>query len=247
MIITLLTDIGWEYAAEMKGMIYSINPQATIVDISHDIMPQNIMQGAFILYSIVPYFKNAIHVGVVDPGVGTERKAIAIKCRNSWFIGPDNGLFYPAAARTGIEKVYELEIGEDASPVFHGRDVFAPAAALLSLNKKPKWKEMDVAEIKKIDFGAAVKKEGKIEAKVLFIDKFGNIITNATDLFGDKVKIRIGGKEIVAKIVKSYGYAEKGEIVILKSSSGFMEIAMREGNAALHLGVKEGDTIEIFF
>ncbi|MCD6474219.1 MAG: S-adenosyl-l-methionine hydroxide adenosyltransferase family protein [Thermoplasmata archaeon] len=247
MIITLLTDIGWEYAAEMKGVIYSINPRATIVDVSHDIMPQNIMQGAFILYSIAPYFKNSIHVGVVDPGVGTERKAIAIKCKNAWFVGPDNGLFYPAAARIGIEKVYELEIEEKASPVFHGRDVFAPAAALLSIGEKPKWKDVSVAEIKKIDFGAAVKKKGKIEARVLFIDRFGNIITNATDLFGDKFKIKIGEKEVIARMVKSYGYAEKGELVILQSSSGFMEIAMREGNAALYLGVKEGDIIEIFF
>ena len=92
-----------------------------------------------------------------------------------------------------------------------------------------------------------MKKKGKIEARVLFIDRFGNIITNATDLFGDKFKIKIGGKEIVARMVKSYGYAEKGELVILQSSSGFMEIAMREGNAALYLGVKEGDIIEIFF
>jgi len=99
MIITLTTDIGWEYAAEMKGKILSINPEAKIIDISHEIAPQNIRQGAFTLYSVAPYFKNAIHIGVVDPGVGTERKCILIECKDSYFIGPDNGLLIPAAKR----------------------------------------------------------------------------------------------------------------------------------------------------
>ncbi len=245
MIITLTTDIGWEYAAEMKGVIYSINPRAKIVDISHDISPQNIMQGAFILYSIVPYFKKAIHVAVVDPGVGTERKAIAIKCKHTWFIGPDNGIFYPAAARLEIDGVYELAV-DRASPVFHGRDVFAPAAALLSLNKKPKWRKIAVDEIKKLDFGKAERKNGKVVARVLFIDRFGNIITNA-DLKAKEMEVKIKDRQRKIRKVKSYGYAEKGEIVAVESSSGFLEIAMREGSAASFFNAKEGDVIEIFF
>ena len=244
MIITLTTDIGWEYAAEMKGVIYSINPRAKIVDISHDVQPQNIRQGAFILYSIAPYFKNAIHVAVVDPGVGTERKAIAIKCKNAWFIGPDNGIFYPAASRLGIEKIYELVIPENASHVFHGRDVFAPAAALISLGKKPEWKELE--SIEKFEFPKAERKGNKIVANAIFIDKFGNIITNAK-LKKERIKIKIGGMEREIRVLPAYGYAEAGELIAVESSSGFLEIAMREGNAASYLKVKEGDTIEIFF
>ena len=245
MIITLTTDIGWEYAAEMKGVIYSINPRAKIVDVSHDIVPQNIMQGAFVIYSIAPYFKKAIHIAVVDPGVGTERKAIAIKCKDTWFVGPDNGIFYPAAARLGIQKAYQLSVGK-ASPVFHGRDVFAPAAALLSLNKKPKWKEIGVDEIKKLDFGKAERRGSKVIARVLFIDRFGNIITNA-DLKAEEMEVKIKDRQKKIRRVKSYGYAEKGEIVAVESSGGFLEIAMREGNAASFFNAKEGDIIEIFF
>ncbi|MCD6513120.1 MAG: SAM-dependent chlorinase/fluorinase [Thermoplasmata archaeon] len=245
MIITLTTDIGWEYAAEMKGVIYSMNPSARIVDITHEISPQNIMQGAFVLYSIAPYFKNAIHVGVVDPGVGTNRKAIAVKCRNAWFIGPDNGLFYPAASRLGIEKIYELEIGKDASNVFHGRDVFAPAAALLSAGLEPDWEEIDEMVIMK--FPEAEVKENRIYGKVLFVDKFGNIITNVEmNMEMEKMRIKIGEKEIDVRIYPSYGYAKEDELIGLRSSSGFLEIAVRNGNAASLLGVKGGEEIEIF-
>jgi len=243
MIITLTTDIGWEYAAEMKGVIYSINPNVTIVDVTHDIQPQNIRQGAFVLYCIAPYFKNAIHVGVVDPGVGTERKAIVIKTKNAWFIGPDNGLFWPAASREGIEKIYEL-LFDDASPVFHGRDVFAPAAALISAGKKPKWKEID--NMKKLEFPEAITEGNKIVARIIYIDKFGNMITNAIVKGKKKIRIKIGEKTMKIRCLPSYGYAEKGEIIAVGSSTGFTEIAMREGNAAKYFNAKEDDVVEIF-
>lgn len=244
MIITLTTDIGWEYAAQMKGVISSINPSAKIVDVSHEVQPQNVMEGAFILYSIVPYFKDAIHVGVVDPGVGTERRAIAIKCKNAWFVGPDNGLFYPAAEKSGIEKIYALKIKKGVSNVFHGRDVFSPAAAMLSLGMEPEWEEVD--EIVKMKFPEPEFKDGKICGKVLFIDKFGNIITNISLRGEDELKLKIGNKEMKVKIYPSYGYANEGEIIGVVSSSSFLEIAARNGNAASLLGVKAGDAIEIF-
>ena len=244
MIITLTTDIGWEYVAEMKGVIFSINPNATIVDVTHDILPQNIMQGAFILYSIAPHFRNAIHVGVVDPGVGTGRKCIAIECKNAWFIGPDNGLLYPAAKRIGIKKLYEIEVG-NASPVFHGRDVFAPTAALLSIKKSPPIKE--IKKIKRLDFPTPIKKRGKTIGKILFIDKFGNIITNLKDVaIKEKLKIKISGRIMELRYLPSYGYGKKGEIIALQSSSGFLEIAKRDGNAASFLKAREGSNIEIF-
>ncbi|HEC76803.1 MAG TPA: hypothetical protein ENI33_06055 [Thermoplasmatales archaeon] len=249
MIITLTTDIGWEYAGEMKGKILSINPSAKIVDISHEVMPQNIMQGAFILYSVAPHFKKAIHIGVVDPGVGTSRKAIIIKCGENYFIGPDNGMLIPAAKEIGIEKVYEIKVGKNASPVFHGRDVFAPAAGKISSGIKPEKIAKEIKDYVDLSFGKAILKEGMISGKILFIDRFGNIITNVCerDLRRKKFFVRIGKIEREIKIYPSYGYAEEREIIGVIGSSGFLEVAMNKGNASQYFKAKEGERLEIFF
>jgi len=248
MIITLTTDIGWEYAAEMKGKILSINPEAKIIDISHEIAPQNIRQGAFTLYSVAPYFKNAIHIGVVDPGVGTERKCILIECQDSYFIGPDNGLLIPAAKRMGIENIYEIEVSESASPVFHGRDVFAPTAAKISIGRKASRLGKRIEEFIDLDFGKAEKRGGKITGKIIYIDRFGNIITNVEESMIDEkqFRIKIGEVEKEVKLLPSYGYATKKEILAVISSSGFLEIARREGSAAEYFNAKEDKPVEIF-
>ena len=248
MIITLTTDIGWEYAAEMKGKILSINPEAKIIDISHEIAPQNIRQGAFTLYSVAPYFKNAIHIGVVDPGVGTERKCILIECKDSYFIGPDNGLLIPAAKRMGIENIYEIEVSESASPVFHGRDVFAPTAAKISIGRKASRLGKRIEEFIDLDFGKAEKRGGKITGKIIYIDRFGNIITNVEESMIDEkqFRIKIGEVEKEVKLLPSYGYATKKEILAVISSSGFLEIARREGSAAEYFNAKEDKSVEIF-
>ncbi len=248
MIITLTTDIGWEYAAEMKGKILSINPEAKIIDISHEIAPQNIRQGAFTLYSVAPYFKNAIHIGVVDPGVGTERKCILIECKDSYFIGPDNGLLIPAAKRMGIENIYEIEVSESASPVFHGRDVFAPTAAKISIGKKASELGKRIDEFVDLDFGKAERRGGKITGKIIYIDRFGNIITNVEESMIDEkqFRIKIGEVEKEVKLLPSYGYATKKEILAVISSSGFLEIARREGSAAEYFNAKEDKPVEIF-
>lgn len=250
MIITLTTDIGWEYAAEMKGKILSINPDAKIIDISHEIMPQNVRQGAFVLYSIAPYFKKAIHVGVVDPGVGTSRKAIIIECKgNVYFVGPDNGLFIPAAKRLGIKGIYKLKIHKNASSVFHGRDVFAPAAAKLSAGKKAKEIGKKIDSYVDLDFGEASIEEGKITGKILFIDRFGNIITNieGKNIQQESFHVKIGLVEQKVRLYPSYGYAGKGEILATIGSSGFLEIARREGDASKYFSAKQDMKIEIFF
>ncbi len=251
MVITLLTDIGWEYAAEMKGRILSINPDAKIVDISHEVSPQNVRQGAFILYSIAPHFKNAIHVGVVDPGVGTGRKAIIIKCNgNNYFVGPDNGLFMPAARHLGIKAIYEIKMRGDESPVFHGRDVFAPAAAKLSKGVKiGSIAKRLKGEAINLDFGEPAKVGNAVKGRVLFIDRFGNIITNVmgADIPTDEFSVKIGMVERKVKLYPSYGYGKKDEIMAVVSSSGFLEISRREGDASKYFGAKEDMPIEIFF
>ncbi|MEM2387755.1 MAG: SAM-dependent chlorinase/fluorinase [Candidatus Thermoplasmatota archaeon] len=246
MIITLTTDIGWEYAAEMKGKIYSINPDAKIVDVSHEVKPGCIAEGAFIIYSISPYFKNAIHVGVVDPGVGTDRRAIIIECSNCYFVGPDNGLFIPAAKRMGIKNIYEIRINASVSSVFHGRDVFAPAAARLARGEEVSKIGQKIDEYVDFDFGLPLREENKIKGKILFIDRFGNIITNIKSVDEDKFLVKIGKIEREVKLYPSYGYARIGEVIAVESSSGFLEIAINQGNAGRYFNAREGETIEIF-
>ena len=248
MIITLTTDIGWEYAAEMKGKIFSINPEAKIVDITHNVMPQNIMQGAFIMYSTAPHFKNAIHIGVVDPGVGTPRKAIIVECNHSYFIGPDNGLLIPAAKKIGIKRIYEIEKKRDVSEVFHGRDIFAPIAAHLSLGRKAKEFGEEIGEFVNLEFEEAIKIGNTTKGKILFIDKFGNIITNIEQSLIEKEEfcVKIGEVEEKVHLRPSYGYVKRGEIVAVISSCDFLEIAKREGDASRHFNAREGGTIEIF-
>ncbi len=249
-VITLTTDIEWDYAAQMKGVILSINPDAKIVDITHHISSHNIMEGAFILYQVASYFPQSIHVGVVDPGVGTERKAIIIKCKESFFVGPDNGLLMLAARKIGIKKVYEITekkyMMKPISPTFHGRDIFAPVAAHLSLGIKASTMGKEINKYKEIEFGNVEKKDNGVKGNIIFIDAFGNAITNIpSDMLnvkqGDSLTIVIGGREIKAPYFRSYGYAEKGEILITPSSFGFFEISCRERNASsiLHVGYNE--------
>lgn len=137
-LITLTTDFGLgEYTAAMKGVILGINSQGKIIDINHKITAQNIKEAAYVMYSAVPYFPWAVHVGVVDPGVGTDRKGIVIQCENGLLVGPDNGLLIPCARKLGIRKIYEISnkkyMNDVISNTFHGRDIFAPAAAYLSI------------------------------------------------------------------------------------------------------------------
>jgi len=251
-IITLTTDIGWKYAAQMKGVILSINPDAKIIDITHDISPQNILEGAFILSQALPYFPPAIHIGVVDPGVGTKRKAIIVECKNSFLVGPDNGLLIQAAKKMGIKAVYEITekkyMMDNISPTFHGRDIFAPIAAHLSLGKKAGTMGKEIYEYKEIDFGKVKRRGDEVKGEIIFIDSFGNLITNIPMEIlnlkqGDLVTINIGNKEVKARYFLAYGYAEKGEILITNSSFGFLEISCREGNASSMLHVKHNESI----
>ncbi len=252
-IITLTTDIGWFYASQMKGSILSINPDAKIVDVTHDIHPQNIIEGAYVLYSATAHFPEAVHVAVVDPGVGTERRSLIVECKRGYFIGPDNGILIPAARRLGIKEIYEITeteyMASGISDTFHGRDIFAPVAAHLSLGVKANEIGIPCHNYKDMDFGNVV--TGRvITGKIIFIDKFGSMITNVPNeslglKYGDWVKIRAFGKELKVKFLRSYGYAGKGEILLTVSSSNFLEISLRDGNAYQILRGNIGDSIEI--
>ena len=244
MIISLTTDFGLgTYVASMKGVILEIDPEARIVDIDHSVAAHDIRRGAYALYSAAPWFPFAVHVGVVDPGVGTQRRAIVIACEGAIFIGPDNGLLIPAAETFGIKEVREITNKEytlrRASYVFHGRDIFAPVAAHLSKGVKLRDLGPPITDYVKIDFGTPEVDEEGIRGEVLTVDRFGNIITNIPRAlvsdrwrFNQELEVSIGGYDIRLRLVRTYGEASEDALLATMSSTNFLEIAKRNGSAA---------------
>ncbi|MEM1578525.1 MAG: S-adenosyl-l-methionine hydroxide adenosyltransferase family protein [Archaeoglobaceae archaeon] len=242
MIVTLLTDFGDFYPGVMKGVILSLAPEAKIVDITHSVEPQNVLQGAFLLYNSYRYFKNAIHVAVIDPEVGGERRAIAVKTRNHFFVSPDNGITYPSAVEDGIIKVFEVdrrisELVGELSETFHGRDIFAPAAAMLIKKEFRYFRE--IKEIKPLNlFNYSL--EGKIlRCRVIHVDRFGNLITNVP---GNVVRDAKGFYLLGVKfpMVRIYQDVNIGDPLALIGSFGTLEFSIREGNASKSLGIGFG-------
>jgi S-adenosylmethionine hydrolase len=255
-IITLLTDFGDLYPASMKGVILGINPAANIVDISHSVPRHDVRAGAFMLMTCVRYFPSGtVHIAVVDPGVGTQRRPIAVRVESMdfgihYFIGPDNGILIPAARSIGKIGVHEITnkdmFDQNVSSTFQGRDIFAPVGAHIS-------KGMDIGDVGELisnfidlDFGEGKKKKDSLEGRVIYIDGFGNIVTNISSGLvdfqpGDVMKI--DNKQLVFH--KSYGFCKEGEYLALIGSHGYLEIAVNRGNAAVVFGIKYGERIFI--
>ena len=241
-IITLLTDFGTAdgYVGEMKGVIFSAIPDAIVVDISHALAPQDVDAARLTLARVWRRFpRGTIHVVVVDPGVGSTRVALAVESDGRLLVGPDNGVLSPALLNPGARTV-ALAIPPDAAPTFHGRDVFAPAAAALARGRS-------------IDslggpFGGAIVRRtpeprriesGHIAGEVILIDRFGNAVTN---LVGRRdMIVEVGGQEI--PMVRTYADVAPGSPLALVGSNGLIEIAVREGNAANELTLARGDQI----
>jgi S-adenosylmethionine hydrolase len=256
-IITLLTDFGSFYPAQMKGVILSrLGDRATeiaFVDIAHDIPPQDVRAGAFALLSTARHFPaGTIHIAVVDPGVGTDRMGLVVDGGGQIFVGPDNGLLLPAArslgAPGGLPQAYKIAVSQEilgkrhgpASNTFHGRDIFAPVAALLASGKSPASMGPRVRP-KDLNFGTARKTDNGFEATVIYVDRFGNLILNMRDLPLFPVSL----KGIKLKAVRTYGQARRIEPLITLGSHGFAEIAVNQGNAAEAFCLKAGDRIEL--
>jgi S-adenosylmethionine hydrolase len=253
-IITLTTDLGLTdaYVAEMKGVILSINPEAKLVDICHTIKPQNIIQAAFVLSRAYPFFpQGTIHVVVVDPGVGTERRAIILRTKSASFVAPDNGVLSYVIGQSSAWEAVAITRPQlwrpTVSPTFHGRDIFAPVAARLSLG-------LPIA-----DFGEVITSvttlplpqphqaaDGSIIGHVIHIDSFGNLITNINSDGLPEGKraltIKVGGQLIPGL---SRTYAEGKGLLALIGSDGYVEIAVKEGNASAVLSAKVGDEVRI--
>lgn len=271
-IITLTTDFGYDdaYVAAVKGAILSINPEANIIDVSHSIEPQNILQAAFILNAAYRYFpKQTVHMAIVDPGVDSEREGIILKTPSALFVAPDNGILsyvvndlFPVETpstqygsdlneiilKTGLEAVTITDPRfwrHPVNPTFHGRDIFAPVAAGLSLDISiyefgGKINSLHVLPIPKLSFDP----EGNLVGQVLHIDRFGNLITNirSADLPGKDVMIEAAGHCI--QDISSY-YAQNKGVMAIVGSTGYLEISLRNGSACDFLGMVVGDEIRV--
>jgi S-adenosylmethionine hydrolase len=257
-IITLTTDFGLKdpYAAEMKATILSICPNSVIVDITHEIAKFNIRMGAYVLASAVPYFpKGSVHVAVVDPSVGTRRRPIVIQTQRSFFVGPDNGLLVLAAEKQGILRVHELAnprfMLPKVSTTFHGRDIFAPAAAHVLNGVKPAEFGPEIREAAKPEFAKVTRRNDTLVGEVLHVDGFGNIITNinetevAQSRVKDAVSVELPRCKLKLKLCKAYGEAEPQEPLALIGSHRFLEISINQGNAAEKFKTKAGDKVTV--
>lgn len=243
-IVTLLTDFGLDdaYVGAMKGAILSINSEARLVDLTHGVRPFAVLQGAFLLDSSWRSFPTgSVHVAVVDPGVGSSRKAIAFRAADHYFVGPDNGLF--TFISEPISEVIDLPTPPEAAPTFHGRDVFGPAAARLSAGAA--LRELATArasEPMRLSDAWASKVGEAWRAIALHCDRFGNVISNLPIRALARIKAVNG---VRLRTVETYDDAQPNELVALVGSSGRIEFALREGSAAVRLHAAPGETLVV--
>ena len=259
--IALLTDFGYRdhYVGAMKGVIANIAAGASVIDITHGIPPQSVSAGAIALRQSWRFFpKHTIFVSVVDPGVGTSRLPIAIDTDvGARFIGPDNGVLYIAAKDAGIKRVVELRSPRyrlaNVSSTFHGRDVFAPAAAWLWAGTSMASLGPAVSSITPLSIAPAVQRGKTLQGKVIYVDGFGNLVTNidraALDAFkasfrATRVLVRIA-KGASMEIFQAYGDVPTGASLAFLGSFELLEIAIRDGSAASFLGLSEGAPVTV--
>ena len=237
-VITLLTDFGTAdyFVGAVKGAILSVNSNVSIVDITHEIPAQDIEAGAFMLLAAYKTFpRGTIHVAVVDPGVGSSRRPIIVTANDQFFVGPDNGIFsYISAHRTFHVTATEY-FRPNPSSTFHGRDIFAPVAAALSIGVVPE------------QLGPEINDEVTLPSletplRIIHIDRFGNCVTNISREVFEGKSLSINGRTISA-LRNFYGEASTGEIFAIWGSAGFLEISVNGGSAVQILGAKRGDTV----
>jgi S-adenosylmethionine hydrolase len=258
-IITLLTDFGWGdgHIGVMKGVILAINPDCRIVDLAHHIPPHDVMGAAFVLGQTYTFFPpGTIHVAVVDPGVGGPRKPLVLVAGDYLFVGPDNGCFTLVLKQEEGVQAYELTEERFRLPrvsqTFHGRDIFAPAAAHLSLEIAPEemGPVVDIHELTTLAIPDPLLDGEGIQGEVIWVDHFGNLVTNISqEILGEfapngVVEIEIKG-ERVRGLKTSYEEGEDGELIVLWGSAGFLEISLKERNLHRELGWERGEKVWI--
>lgn len=267
-LLTLLTDFGTSdaYVAAVKGVVLGINPDLTTVDITHDVAPQDVPAAAFLLGAAAPYFpRGTVHVAVVDPGVGTERRPLLVTTPDAAYVGPDNGIFSSVLAPRAASDAEPSASGEAALPpgvrafhltnarywrhpvsrTFHARDVFGPVAAHLTLGVRPEELGEPVESIRWLALPTLRREQGGLAGQVVHVDRFGNLVTNipAEQVAGRLGTVSIAGRTIVG-LSETYASAG-GDIMALVGSHATIEIAVRNGSAAAVLGVGVGERVVV--
>lgn len=259
-LITLLTDFGLKdgYVGVLKGVILGIAPQVRIIDISHFISPQNVLEGALTLGRTTRFFPaGTVHIVVVDPGVGTIRRPLAARIGDHYYISPDNGslsVVLKQAEKDGLPSAfYQLDRPEywlpEVSNVFHGRDIFAPAGAHLASGVPIEDLGSPIDDAIRLTIPEPVKTKTGISGVVLHVDAFGNLATNiSAEMIGrsTNMKVHISGATIQG-IVRAYGDKQAGELVALGDSAGMLSIAVVNGSAALRLKAGLGTPVELTY
>ena len=265
-LITLTTDFGTSdpYIGLVKGVVLGINPKVTLVDVTHEISPQNVLQGAFLLGNSYRFFPaHSIHLAVVDPGVGTARRPVLLDTPLGRFVGPDNGILsyvllgsgQPAPAKVGQVglppewRAYHLTNPRfwlrPLSSTFHGRDLFGPVAAHLSLGVSPRELGQEIQSLTCLPVSAPVWNGSRVLGRVVHVDRFGNLVTDLpSGLFNaaTQVEVHVGGSVIRGL---SATYAEGEDILALIGSCNTMEVAVKNGSAAAKLGSRIGDPVAV--
>ncbi len=259
-LLTLTTDFGTRdaYVAAMKGVVLSLCPEARLVDVTHEVAPQDVMEAAFVLRGAVPFFpKDTVHLVVVDPGVGTARRPVALRHQGQWFVGPDNGLFTLVLDEAAPEAAVVLEDkrfwrSEAPAATFHGRDIFAPAAAHLAAGTPLGALGPPAGPLEPLRWALPITDAQGIQGWVVHVDRFGNAITNIPrgllerHRCGRPVKC-YAGNAVLGAIQPTYGAVASGEPLLLFGSHGFLEIAVSSGNAAELLGIGKGTSVNVVF
>ena len=261
--ITFLTDFGLQddFVGTCHGVIKQIAPEAEIIDITHGIPPQHVLQGALVLANTLPYMPHGVHLAVVDPGVGGARRPLALRdAEGRLYVGPDNGLLVPAAERSGgIADARELANPEYALPsvsrTFHGRDLFAPAAAHL-VNGVPLEQlgpPLDPDALVRLDLPEPEAGNGRVRATVLYVDRYGNMQLNLNrehleqvDVVpGTRVELEFAGERYYAIAARTFGDARKGDIILYEDAYRNIAVAVNGGNASELFGVAAGQDVRI--
>jgi S-adenosylmethionine hydrolase len=261
--LAIITDFGYRdhYVGAMKGVIASIAPRAPVIDITHGVPAQSVVAGAIALRESWRFFPSrTVFLAVVDPGVGTARVPIAIETRTgARFVGPDNGLLWLAANEAGIKRIVKLTSGlhrlTDVSATFHGRDIFAPAAAYLwrGTPMSSLGPAMRTTSIVRLDLPRPVDSAREVRGEVIYIDSFGNLVSNIDRRAVERFSARFRHKSLSVRIERSatmrlrdaYGDAPKGGPLAIFGSFGLLEVAIRDGNAAAHFAAGPGSSVSL--
>jgi S-adenosylmethionine hydrolase len=241
-IVTLLTDFGTAdgYVGEMKGVLSSLAPNAVLVDVAHDVAPHDVDGARLALARYWRRFpEGTVHLVVIDPGVGSARGALAATSEGRFLVGPDNGVLSPALLHADARCV-SLPLPAGAAPTFHGRDVFAPAAAQLALGAalETLGLEQDQPVIRRTP-EATRRSDGGVQGEVITVDRFGNAVTNLLAMRGGEVRVGT----LALPVRRTYADVASGEPLALVGSSGLVEIAVRDGSAALTFGLTRGSEV----